>query len=330
MIRRVVCLSAALIAAAAALFLLWFFFAVFADRSHPVATTQTIVPRGSTFREIASRLAADGVIAHPLAMQIYAKLRHADTEVKAGEYRFAPHQTQAEILGQLLVGGAQVAKWVTFPEGFTAKQMAARLQDEGFGSAQTFARFFLHDTIVVDGTRTKSLEGFLFPSTYLFPVGASPRTVASIMTRQFFRELPKDALEKARALHLDVPQVVTVASLVEREAQADDERALIAGVIYNRLRLRMPLQVDASLEYAFSKHQTVITERDLQIRSPYNTYEHEGLPPTPIANPGEPSLLAAFNPKASQYLYYVYAGNGHHAFAKTLAEQNANVAKYLK
>jgi UPF0755 protein len=117
--------------------------------------------------------------------------------------------------------------------------------------------------------------------------------------------------------------------LIEREAQADDERPLMAGVYYNRLRAGMPLEVDATIEYVFPEHHDVITRRDLEIDSPYNTYRHTGLPPTPIANPGKASIDAAFAPEHSQYLYYVYKGNGHHAFAKTLEEHNANVERYL-
>ena len=189
---------------------------------------------------------------------------------------------------------------------------------------------FLRDTIVVDGFRTANMEGYLFPDTYLMPLGASPATVEAIMSAQFRKELPADAARKARARGLTVPQVVTLASLIEREAKADDERPLMAGVYYNRLRLGMPLEVDATIEYALPTHQTVITYSDLRIDSPYNSYLHQGLPPTPIANPGRPSLVAALNPRPSEFLYYVYKGHGHHAFAKTLAEQNANVAKYLK
>jgi UPF0755 protein len=126
-----------------------------------------------------------------------------------------------------------------------------------------------------------------------------------------------------------VPQVITLASLIEREAQADDERPLMAGVYYNRLHAGMPLEVDATIEYVFPEHHTVITRRDLAIDSPYNTYRHTGLPPTPIANPGKASIDAAFAPQASEYLFYVYKGNGHHAFAKTLEEHNANVERYL-
>jgi UPF0755 protein len=161
-------------------------------------------------------------------------------------------------------------------------------------------------------------------------VGASPERIAEVLTNQFFTVLPANAAAKARALGLDVPQVITVASLIEREARADDERALMAGVYYNRLRAGMPLQVDATIEYVFPEHHAVITRRDLEIDSPYNTYLRTGLPPTPIANPGQASIDAALAPVRSPYLYYVYSSKlGHSVFAKTLEEHNANVERYL-
>jgi UPF0755 protein len=308
----------------------WFAYAVWGDRSQPQTAQQIIVPRGSTFHDIATELVRAGIVHNEIAFRIYAKLLRADTAAHAGEFRFEPHQTAAEVLAQLESGGAQIAKWVTIPEGFTAAQIAQRLQDEGFGNAKVYKHAFLHDAITLDGVRTKNLEGFLFPSTYLIPNGATPKAVEDILTAQFRKELPPYAAQRARAHGLSVPQIVTLASLIEREAKADDERALMAGVYYNRLRLGMPLEVDATIEYALPEHHDVITYGDLKIRSPYNTYLHPGLPPTPIANPGEASLQAAFNPRPSPYLYYVYKGNGHHAFARTLAEQNANIAKYLK
>ncbi len=309
---------------------LWWLYAVFADRSHPTRPTEVIVPRGASLHQIAGELAKAGVIGNPTAFRLYAKLRHAESNAHAGEFRFSGHITQTQVLDQLQSGGSQIAKWVTFPEGFTAKQIALRLEREGFGDWRRFYDAFMHDSIVVGGSRTKNLEGYLFPSTYLIPLGASPKTVEALMTAQFFRELPPDARTLARRHSLTVPQVVTLASLIQWEAKADDERPLMAGVYYNRLRAGMPLEVDAALEYAFPQHRSVITYADLKTESPYNTYLHAGLPPTPISNPGEPSLRAAFHPLPSQFLYYVYKGNGHHVFAKTLAQQNANIAKYLK
>ncbi|HEX8807066.1 MAG TPA: endolytic transglycosylase MltG [Candidatus Aquilonibacter sp.] len=290
---------------------------VFLDRSLPTDAVQVVIPRGSSFADIASLLQERGIIANALAFRVLARLQHDDTDVRAGAYAFAPHATAAEILNQLRTGGAQVATWVTIPEGFTARQIAQRLQDEGLGKAGAYARAF------------RGHEGFLFPSTYLIPLAATPAQVTHMLTDQFAKELPANASQRAHALHVSVPQAVTVASLVEREAKIEQDRPMIAGVIYNRLRQGMPLQVDATIEYALPAHKTELSLRDLQLDSPYNTYQHEGLPPTPIANPGLPSLEAALNPAKTDALYYVYCGNGHHVFAKTLAEHQANVERCL-
>ncbi|HLY02749.1 MAG TPA: endolytic transglycosylase MltG [Candidatus Cybelea sp.] len=307
-----------------------FWYVVAADRSHPQASQQLVIQRGATFDEVAVQLAAGGVIGNTLTFRILARLRDEDAAVRAGEYRFGPHVTQSDVLHALVTGGAQVATWVTIPEGFTAEQIAARLEGNGLGSSAAFRQDFMQEKLLVDGTRTKSLEGFLFPSTYLMPLGATPDQVAAVLTGQFLKELPRDAASRARALHVSVPQVVTVASLVEREAKSQADRPEIAAVIYNRLRLGMPLQVDATIEYALPQHKSVLSFADLRIDSPYNSYVHVGLPPTPIANPGLASLEAALHPAKSDDLYYVYCGNGRHVFAKTLAEHQANVARCLQ
>jgi UPF0755 protein len=307
---------------------LWY--AVYVDRSHPQTVQQVVIQRGLTFGEIARQLAGDGVIGNALTFRMLAKLRGQDVAVRAGEYRFAPHATQSDVLRALVTGGAQVATWVTIPEGFTAAQIAARLQEAGLGSSAGFDRAFTQQQLVLAGTRTKGLEGYLFPSTYLVPLGAAPEQVAGMLTAQFLRELPRDAAARARALRVSVPGAVTVASLVEREAKSEADRPHIAAVIYNRLRLGMPLQVDATIEYALPRHKSELSFADLRIDSPYNTYEHAGLPPTPIANPGLLSLEAALHPSNSEDLYYVYCGNGRHVFARTLAEHQANVARCLQ
>jgi UPF0755 protein len=317
--------AAGVIVAAAGL---WFRDAVYGDRSQPAVATTFVVPSGATLGEVVAGLQNAGILAHPIAFRLLARLRNDEAGVQTGQFRFPAHQTSDEILRRLVAGTAD-AVWVTFPEGFTARQIGARLAARSLVNAVAFDRYAARTRLEVAGTRTRSLEGFLFPSTYLVPVGADAARIAHILTDQFFRELPANAASKARALGLDVPQVITVASLIEREAKADDERPLMAGVYYNRLRAGVPLEVDATIEYVFPEHHAVITRRDLEIDSPYNTYRHTGLPPTPIANPGKASIDAAFAPVRSQYLFYVYKGNGHHAFAKTLEEHNANVERYL-
>jgi UPF0755 protein len=306
----------------------WFTYAVAFDRSLPVTTTSAIVERGQTLGGAAAELHDAGVLAQPFAFRILARLRGADAAIQSGAFRFPAHRTTAEILTEL-VSGQPEALWVTIPEGFTMREIGRRLAARRLADDEAFDRYCATTSLALDGGSTRGLEGFLFPSTYLVPVGASPERIARMFTDQFRRELPPDAARRARALGLTVAQVVTVASLIEREAKADDERGLMAGVYYNRLRAGMPLEVDATIEYTFPEHHTVITRRDLAIDSPYNTYRRIGLPPTPIANPGKASLDAAFNPVASQYLFYVYKGNGHHAFAKTLQEHEANISRYL-
>jgi UPF0755 protein len=296
---------------------LWFRYAVYEDRSLPTAAVDIVIDRGASFGAVVAELEHRGVLAHPLAFRVLARMRGTESDVKAGEYLFDPHQSSDEIL-QRIVGGEQSAVWITIPEGFTAEQIAQAFAAHDISSEQQLTAAF------------RGHEGFLFPSTYLVPVGLSATGVERMLSTQFARELPRDAAARAKALGYSIPQIVTIASLIEREAKSDDERGLMAGVYYNRLKRGMPLQVDASIEYALPEHHTVITGRDLAIDSPYNTYRHTGLPPTPIANPGKPSLDAAFHPVASDYLYYVYKGDGHHAFAKTLAEHDANVARYLK
>jgi len=304
-------------------------YAIYGDRSHPATARRIIIAQGATFADVGAQLVEAGVIGNATTFRILARARGEEAEVRAGEYRFPPHRTQSEVLEALVSGGAQVAAWVTIPEGFTAAQIAARLQRDGVGDAAALLRGFMTQRIVVGGRQTRNLEGFLFPSTYLIPLGASPSQAAAPMIAQFFKELPGDAALRARALNVTVPQVVTIASLIEREAKSEIDRPLIAEVIYNRLRLGMPLQIDAAIEYALPEYKSRLSYADLKIDSPYNTYVHAGLPPTPIANPGAPSLEAAFHPSNGRFLYYVYCGSGRHVFAKTLAEHQANVARCL-
>jgi UPF0755 protein len=301
-----------------------------ADRSLPVAETAVIVPKGALASQTSRQLAREGVIASPLLFDLLVRVEHAGDRIRAGQFRFAAHESLEEVLRELITGGRQVAVWVTIPEGFTARETAATLAAHNLGTRAVFDRLFAHGSISLYGVRTRSLEGFLFPSTYLIPLGSSPQVVARQFIDQFLAELPPDAGRRAERLGLTVPQVVTLASLIEREAKADDERRLMAGVYYNRLRRGMPLEVDATIEYIFPKHKDVITLADLARDSPYNTYKHMGLPPTPIAAPGRASLRAAFDPQASDYLYYVYKGNGHHAFSRTFAEHQAAAARYLR
>jgi UPF0755 protein len=307
----------------------WFRAQIGDDRL-PESDTVVVIPDGATGHDVARLLEREKIVSSAFAFDLLARLQGERSSMKAGEFRFEAHRPMTDVLHEVVTGGQQVAVWVTLPEGFTAKQIAQTLAAQSLGETGPLEAAFFGETLELGGARTKNLEGYLFPDTYLVPTNAKPEAIAKLLTDQFRRELPPDAPALARRLGLTVPQVVTVASLVESEAKADDERALMAGVYYNRLKRGMALQVDAAIEYTFAHHKDVITYADLARDSPYNTYRNRGLPPTPIANPGRASLLAAFHPRHSDYLYYVAMGNGHSAFARTLEEHNANVARYLK
>ena len=298
-------------------------------RTKPSTDMSIVIERGATFSEAAQELARADV-ADAWELRLLERLHGGRGEVSAGKYLFRPHMTAEEVYERLESPALPVARWVTIPEGFTIRQIAGRLQDERFTNARDFSAYALHHSILIGGVATRSLEGFLFPSTYLINNDADSSAIAAMMVAEFRRMLPPGAQALAAKRHESIPQVVVLASLIEREAKRDEERPLMAGVYYRRLALSMPLAVDATLEYAFAKHHAVITRSDLERDTPYNSYMHRGLPPTPIANPGLPSLLAALHPTRTRYLYYVYRGGGRHLFAATLKEHNRNVNRYLR
>lgn len=279
---------------------------------------------------IAARLHRAGVISSETAFALYVRARHLGGSIEADQYSFAPHESIKEVVETLAAGGFPPAIWVAIPEGFTARQIAQRLQDNGLVRLAAFMKIVRGTVLNIDGARSAGLEGYLFPDTYLIPRQTSAAAAARQMTDEFRRRLPHGYARAARDLHRTVPQIITIASLIEREAKNDDERALMAGVYYNRLRIGMPLQVDATVEYALPLHKTALSFADLALNSPYNTYAHAGLPPTPIANPGLKSIEAAFHPQGSDYLYYVYKGGGRHQFSRTLAQQEAAERRYLR
>jgi UPF0755 protein len=301
------------------------------DRSFPSAETTVQVLQGSGLADIGEQLQSAGVVRSARVLGLYVRLHGGASTIQAASYDFPAHLTVVQVAAILSAGGRPPIVWVTIPEGFTAAQIAARLAQAGLFSAKTFLRFARAQRPPLSGfqARASGLEGYLFPDTYQFRRTASPADVANTMTERFVAQLPHDYRSAARRQGYSVAQIVTIASMVEREAKIDSERPLIASVIYNRLHLGMPLEIDATIEYALPQYKPVLSFADLAVDSPYNTYKHTGLPPGPISNPGKPSLDAAFHPASTPYLYYVAEGNGHHAFSETLEEQQANERRYL-
>ncbi|MHB1418131.1 MAG: endolytic transglycosylase MltG [Bacillota bacterium] len=291
------------------------------------------IPPAATTTQIAELLYQEGLIRNNWFFRVYTRYTDQDKKLRAGEYMVSPSESLQEILNKL-TKGQTVAYSFTIPEGLTVTEIADLLSRKGFVDRQRFLEqvqkgkfnFPYADQFPKGKDR---LEGFLFPDTYAVPRGVTEEKIIQIMLNRFVEvykaQLEKGVMEKG----LSVRDIVTVASLVEREAKVDEERERIAGVIYNRLQIDMPLQIDATVLYALGGHKPQVTYEDLATDSPYNTYKYKGLPPGPIANPGLKSLHAALNPEIHKYFYYVVKSNGAHQFSKTLEEHNAARRRYL-
>ncbi|HXM19051.1 MAG TPA: endolytic transglycosylase MltG [Candidatus Tumulicola sp.] len=296
---------------------------VYGDRSLPAQSVTLMVERGSGVAQIASLLKEHGVVRSTRLLSAYLRWRGTATRINAAEYTFSARETLPEVTAVLESGGRPPTTWITIPEGFTALQIAQRLSAMRLPAAADFMHVVRTRSVRFGAAHSNGLEGFLYPETYQIALEANAEDIAARMTEQFGRELPRDYAVAAKRLGYSLPQIVTIASIIEREAKADAERPVMAGVYYNRLRRKMPLEVDATIEYALPKHKYALSFRDLAVDSPYNTYTHVGLPPTPISNPGRRSILAALHPRPTTHLYYVYCGKGRHEFSDTLAEQQA-------
>jgi UPF0755 protein len=295
----------------------------------PTAETFVDLPPGSSALRIGLQLQAAGVIRTQYAFDLLRTLKRGT--LKAGEYRF-DHPVSAFTVYDTIARGAVYTVALAIPEGSNIFDIAARVEQAGFTTRKDFLDAATQQTALITDLdpEAKSLEGYLFPDTYRFARHASASQIVTAMVRRF------RAVATQLGLKEDLHQVVTVASLVERETAVDAERPLVASVFENRLRKKMPLMTDPSVIYGLEVEglwRGVIHQSDLTRNTAYNTYLHAGLPPGPVANPGVPSLRAAMNPADTTYLYFVAAGadaQGHSLFASTLDEHNRNVAGYRR
>ncbi len=289
-----------------------------------------VIPEGATVRSIARTLEEKGVVRSAVAFEALCRLRSKHPQ--AGEYRFDSAASSFDVFRKLAAGEV-VYHAVLVPEGSTMFQIADRMADAGFATREEFLAAAGDASLVHDlAPEAKNLEGFLFPARYEFPREATAQDIVGTMVRRFRQVWQSLAEGEGRNPHgLTTLELVTLASLVERETGANDERGLIAGVFYNRLEKRYPLQCDPTVIYALElagKYRGQLLLRHLEFDSPYNTYKYRGLPPGPIASPGEAALRAALFPPQTDYLYFVSNAQGGHFFSKTLREHNANVARY--
>ena len=289
------------------------------------------VEPGDSTRTIAARLAAAGVVRDELTFRLAAWRTGRDRELKAGEYRFDRPLSVLDVVDKVARGQVHLRS-ITFPEGLTIGQMAGVFEAAGFGAAGAFEAAAGQAALVADlDPDTANLEGYLFPETYALPREATARDLVAAMVAQFRTEFDDELRARAVERRLSVRAVVTLASIIQKEAGAAAEHALVSAVFNNRLRIGMPLQSDPTVIYALERaalYDGNLTRASLQFDSPYNTYRYGGLPPGPIAAPGGAVLRAALAPADASYLYFVSRNDGTHAFAATLHEHNRNVREF--
>jgi UPF0755 protein len=285
---------------------------------------------GTSFRKFARELESAGIISNASLFVIYARMRGADATVKAGSYQLSDSLSPAEILHKMVAGEVFAYRFAV-PEGYSMYQVAELLENRGIFDKGPFLKLCTDRKLLNDlGITGKSVEGYLFPSTYTVPPEMTEEGLIRMMVGNFDKVYRQKFAERARTIALSENAIVTLASMIEKEAVIPAERPLIASVFLNRLKRGMPLQSDPTAVYGFRAFTGKVSKQDIMRRSPYNTYLINGLPPGPIGNPGLAAIEAVMAPEASGYLYFVARKDGSHAFSTTLDEHNRAVRKYLK
>jgi UPF0755 protein len=286
------------------------------------------VAPGAPTAAIGQRLIEAGVVRDARTWQLALWISGRSRSLRAGEYRFEAPMHALDVIDKIARGDVYRRR-LTFREGLTIAEMARVFEERGFGKAVEFRQAAQNAGLISDlDPEARDLEGYLFPETYALPRGTSAAAVVAQMVDGFRNAMTPDVRSAAAAAGLTTRQLVTLASLVEKETGTPAERPLVAAVYSNRLRIGMPMQADPTVIYAMQKAGTYhgnLRREDLLLDSPYNTYRYAGLPPGPIAAPGTASLEAAAKPADVDYLYFVSRNDGSHVFASTLAEHNRNV-----
>jgi UPF0755 protein len=291
------------------------------------------IPPGSGPAVMGRRLAEAGVVRSATTFRLAVWLQGSGRRLQAGDYRFDTPMSATEVVDKIARGDVY-ARSITFREGLTVREMAAVYESGGFGPAADFIEAAKNADLVRNiDPGARDLEGYLFPDTYTIPRRATAAQLIERMVARFQKVMTPELQSQASARGLSVRELTTLASLVEKETGKPEERTVVAGVYSNRLKIGMGLQCDPTVIYALmlaGRYDGNIRRDDLKIDSPYNTYRYAGLPPGPIAAPGEASLQAAANPADVPYLYFVSRNDGSHVFSTTLDEHNRNVNEFQR
>jgi UPF0755 protein len=309
------------------LLLLWYFLCLYPPGNGSLVRDVSFPP-GSGIRKLAGELKSGGIIRSSWHFILMTRLRGESHRLKAGDYRFNDGMTPDVILKKLVSGDVDYLKF-SLPEGYSIHQAAELLEQKGYFKRGVFLEK-CRDTALLArlGLIESSVEGYLYPATYNLSRGGSEEQLISQMVAQFEKKFTE--LSSGGNGGLSRHTIVTLASLIEKEAISSDEKPLISSVFHNRLRIGMPLQSDPTAVYGVRAFSGKVTKADIERHSPYNTYLIKGLPPGPIGNPGADALTAALHPAATQYLYFVARQDGTHQFSRTLEEHNRAVRRYLK
>jgi len=300
------------------------------------SSTQEIslsVPGGTSTEGIALALKEAGIIGDAGVFVRISQMDGYDGRFKAGQYQFSPSQSMKEIM-ELLVAGQDETLRFTIPEGYDIRRTAERLAEQSLVDKDAFLEEvekgdFEYSFVSKLPDGPSRLEGYLFPETYEVFSNATEHEIIDKMLGQFDSVFTEEYYDRAEELGLSLNEVMTLASIIEREAVVQKDRPVIAGVFYNRLKSNMPLQSCATVQYILGEQKAVLSIADTKIDSPYNTYLNPGLPPGPICSPGQASIKAALWPEETDYYYFLAKGDGSHVFSKTFEEHKRNKAKYI-
>jgi UPF0755 protein len=290
-----------------------------------------VITKGSSGEAIGKKLFEAGVIKSELAFKLYLRLENLSGKLPVGEFEIPQNLSLKDVIAVIQKGPQQV--WITIPEGIRREQVPSRFVT-GLSLSGAAADSFIDSFL----TLSMDEEGYLYPETYLVPKDTTPQGAITLLKNQFKKNFA--LLVKQTPIEMTDAEIVTLASLIERETLKGDERPMVAGILYNRLRLGMPLQVDATVQYTLANLRCkdskkcsdwwpTVLRGDYTIASAFNTYKINGLPPHAIANPGKSALEAAARPVANDYIFYLHDKNGVIHYAKTLEEHNQNIAKYI-
>jgi UPF0755 protein len=312
------------------LLLLWYLLCLFVPPGNGSVVRDVSFPPGSGIRRLAADLKSGGIIRSSWHFILVTRLRGDAHRLKAGDYRFNDAMTPDVILKKLVAGDVDYLKF-SLPEGYSIHQAAELLEQKGYFTRSAFLEKCRDRALLARlGLGQTSAEGYLYPATYNLSRGGNEEQLISQMVAQFEKRYAEIAAVGEGGGGLSRHEVVTLASLVEKEAVSADEKPLISSVFHNRLRIGMPLQSDPTAVYGVRAFAGKVTAADIDRPSPYNTYLIKGLPPGPIGNPGADALKAALHPAATQYLYFVARQDGTHQFSRTLEEHNRAVQRYLR